>query len=467
MIDAIDDIPILSSLSDDERAWIAEHSSELVLQRGDILFNAGDRDDRFYIVLKGELQVVRTVKGIERVVGVHPRGDMGGELALLQGIERSASAKAIKPTRLLMFDEPTFRSIFTAVPSLGMTILRTAAERLSGNASRITHDEKLAALGKFSAGLAHEINNPAAAAMRAAQTMDELLPRLLKRSMQLCMFELDTTQLERLLAVEDDLAARRNDAPSLSPLEQSDREDQLTDWLEAIGVEDATESAPVFVASGIILSDLQAILQEFPDTATTGIAQWLGETLNARSLLCEIDDTTTRISELVRAVKEFTHLDHSRVQETDIHKGLDTTLKVLAHKLKDTEVVREYDPEMPTILANDGELNQVWTNLIDNALDAVKDNPQGRIEITTRCENDFVMVTVRDNGKGISSDVLPHIFEPFFTTKGIGEGTGLGLDISFRIISQHEGTIEAESAPGNTVFTVRLPVKPKAASKDN
>jgi signal transduction histidine kinase len=346
-----------------------------------------------------------------------------------------------------------------------MEILRTASARLSGNASRITHNEKLVALGKFSAGLAHELNNPASAARRAAQTFQEMMSDLLARSVKLCALDLDTPQLDRLLSIEHSLYDSIEAASSLSPLDQSDREEELITWMDELAVEDAYAIAPVFASSGLQQNQLQDLLAEFPAAAAAGILEWLSAALNARSLLNEINDSTTRISDLVRAVKEYTYMDQDDVQEVDVHKSLDTTLKVLAHKVGAIQIVREYDPTLPKITANGSELNQVWTNLIDNAIDAVKDKPDGRIQLSTRCESDFVMVAVSDNGAGIPKNVLPRIFEPFYTTKGVGEGTGLGLDIVFRIVTQHEGTIEAESTPGDTRFTVRLPVEPKLRGK--
>ncbi|NJM06433.1 hypothetical protein HC891_09925 [Candidatus Gracilibacteria bacterium] len=196
---------------------------------------------------------------------------------------------------------------------------------------------------------------------------------------------------------------------------------------------------------------------QFPPTATPIIVTWLGEALTTNSLLDEIEQTSTRISDLVRAVKAYTYMDQAQVQDVDINQGLETTLAVFNHKLKNMNVLREYAPTLPKILARGGELNQVWTNLIDNAIDAT--NGEGTLRLLTRCEQDFVMAEITDDGDGIPPDVLPRIFEPFFTTKGVGVGTGLGLDISYRIVQQHGGSIEVQSQPGHTRFIVRLPLQ--------
>lgn len=452
-------IPLFADLTADQVAWFRERSTEKYLETDEYLFHEGDIDDHFYIILYGSLQIIRTINRVQRVLDVTGRGEISGELALLQGMPRAASVRAIEPTELMVFDSSAFRAIFAEMPTVGYRILQTAAQRLSGNAARIKHDEKLAALGKFSAGLAHELNNPASAAQRAAETLRDLLPDLLSSSARLCMLGLEDEQIERLLEVEQDFAARARSAPPLAPLEQSDREEEFIDWLDELGVKDSYDPASVFASSGLNLNDLKAVVQDTPPNSAAGIIEWLSAALNGHSLINEIDDSTTRISELVRNVKEYTYMDQDRVQEVDIHKSLESTLKILGHKLRNINIEREYDPDLPRITANGSELNQVWTNLIDNASDAVKGKPEARIRLITRWESDFVMIAVEDNGSGVPTEALPHLFEPFFTTKGVGEGTGLGLDIAYRIVSEHKGSIEVKSEPGNTRFTVRLPVR--------
>ncbi len=463
MADDVYHIPLFADLTTEQLNWLQEVSTECWLETGEYLFKQGDEDDHFYIVLEGALQIIRLIHGVQRVLDVTGRGTISGELALLRSVPRAATARAVAPTHLMVFDSQAFRAIFADMPVLGFRILQIAAERLSGNASLVNHDEKMAALGKFSAGLAHELNNPASAARRAAQTLQDLLPDLLRRSARLCLLAMDDSRIEHLLAVEHDYAERARQAAPLAPLARSDREDELTDRLSALGVEDSYDCAAVFVSSGLTLSDVDAFVRDAPAAAAAEIIGWLSAALNADSLLREIDDSTTRISDLVRTVKEYTYMDQDREQQVDIHKSLETTLKILAHKLSGVEVLREYDPDLPVITANGSELNQVWTNLIDNAVDALKGKPNGRITLVTRGESDFVMVAVEDNGAGIPNEALPRLFEPFFTTKGVGEGTGLGLDISYRIISQHNGSIEVESQPGSTQFIVRLPVRRGAA----
>jgi signal transduction histidine kinase len=315
----------------------------------------------------------------------------------------------------------------------------------------------MAALGKLSAGLAHELNNPAAATRRATASLREALPRLHERTVLLCVAGLDSDDFAALIDFKHRAAERAPQLPPLSTIARAEQEDTLSDWLDGIGVATAWEIAPILVSAGLTVDELADFSGQFPPQAAPIIVTWLGDALTTHSLLDEIQQTSTRISELVRAVKAYTYMDQGQEKDVDINQGIETTLSVFNHKLKHMNVLREYAPQLPKIVARGGELNQVWTNLIDNAIDAT--NGKGTLRLITRCEQDFVMAEVADDGPGIPPDVLPRIFEPFFTTKGVGVGTGLGLDISYRIVQQHGGSIEVQSQPGNTRFIVRLPVQ--------
>jgi signal transduction histidine kinase len=459
------DIPLFEGLSQNELEWLIEHSYEVTLSPGELFFQEGEPDHRYSIVLEGEMQIVRTMNGAPRVMGTTPRGIMGGELNLLNNNPVSLmTSRAILPTRLMVFDESAFREIFARVPLLGSRILKIATERMGGFATAVTQTEKMAALGKFSAGLAHELNNPASAARRSSKALYELLPQLQHQTLMLCSLGLSDPQLESLLTVPQDAARNAAQTNSLSPLERSDREDEIGDWLEQRGVSNGYDMAAVFVNVGVQLDDLEGVAVVFPAQSVLPILNWMHLALQTATLLNEIHDSTERISHLVRAVKEYTYMDQGKIQEVDLHKGLDNTLRVLWHKAKHINIVREYDPELPHIMGSGGELNQVWTNLLDNAIDAVKDAPDPTVRLITRCESEYVMVEVNDNGVGIPEADIPHLFEPFFTTKAFGQGTGLGLDISYRVIQNHQGTIEVWSQPGETRFIVRLPIQTAAVS---
>jgi len=452
-----------------ELDWLANNGYEVRLEVGDYFSRQNDPQTRFYVVIDGELQITRSFQGREIVLGTTPRGIMGGETALLNGEPTNVTSRAILPARLLVLDPPEFFLTFANCPVFGTRVFQVATQRTLGWASTLKQQEKMAALGKLSAGLAHELNNPAAAARRTARSLRESLTGLQHSTLQLHDLDLSRPVLEKMESLQSQALEQSALAPILPPLERSDREEKLIAWLEApppdgAGIAAAWELAPAFVSAGVTLEQLRDWAGELPAEALAPVLQWLNETLCAAEMMAEIEESTRRISDLVGAVKEYTYMDQAVFQEVDIHKGLDNTLTVLGYKLKKINVIREYDPNLPCVLARGSDLNQVWTNLIDNAIDAL--NEEGTIWLITRCENDYVMVEVADDGPGIPEEVKPHLFEPFFTTKEVGIGTGLGLDISYRIVSQHNGSIEAQSNPGRTRFIVRLPVNQPESNHD-
>jgi len=320
----------------------------------------------------------------------------------------------------------------------------------------LKQQEKLATLGKLSAGLAHELNNPAAAARRAARTLWETLPTLHAETLRLSHLGLSEAQLSTLVAFQRQ-AHDRLAAAALPALEQSAREEEIGAWLHRQDIRDGWRMAEAFVSAGVTLDDLAALTGRFTSEQVEEVLDWLYNTFETVDLLDEIEQSTRQISDLVAAVKSYVYMDQAPLQNVDVHQGLESTLTVMRHKLQDIEVIRDYDRDLPTIQARSSELNQVWTNLIDNAIGAMQG--EGQLTLITHRTADFVTVEVADSGPGIPPDVMPHLFEPFFTTKGVGIGTGLGLDISQRIVQQHNGTIEVQSRPGNTRFIVRLPLK--------
>lgn len=444
-------------LPDNELHWLIDHSVEQEVKAGENFSQEGIPSDVFYVVLEGELQVTRKVNGRGHVMGTTPPGIIGGELTLLNHVSTSMiTAQAIMPSRLMVFDKHTFRQIFAACPNFGAYIFKIATERTQGYAAFIQQQEKMAALGKLSAGLAHELNNPAAAARRSAQSLSELLPALQAHTVHLSALKFTGSQLADLDLCQKQWLAQAATEQSLSAMEQSDREDELSDWFEDHGIENGWKMAEIFVTAGVQPDELSDLAGCLPNEFLGPVVAWLHDSLCAANLLEEVEQSTRRISDLVGAIKEYTYMDRAPVQDVDVHHGLDVTLKVLKHKLRNVTVTRQFDDSLPTISGKGGELNQVWTNLIDNAIDAM--GGQGQLKLITRYENNFVMVEITDDGPGIPPEIQPHIFEPFFTTKEVGSGTGLGLDITYRIVKEHKGGIEVWSKPGETRFIVRLPL---------
>ncbi|MBE4733778.1 MULTISPECIES: ATP-binding protein [Streptomyces] len=333
----------------------------------------------------------------------------------------------------------------------------------------INQRERLLALGSLSAGLTHELNNPAAAAVRATSALRERVAGMRHKLGAIAAGPYKRAMLESLVDLQERTAEQVAKATPLSPLEASDREDELTDWLDDHGIAGGWQLAPNFVQAGLDTAWLDQVAQAVDEHTLEGAVRWLNYTVETELLMNEIEDSTTRVSSLVDAAKQYSQLDRAPYQNADVHELLDSTLLMLSGKLGDIEVVKEYDRTLPRIPAYPGELNQVWTNLIDNAVSAINDTGgAGRLTVRTALDHrDQVLVEFRDTGPGIPPEIKGRIFDPFFTTKPVGQGTGLGLDISWRIVvNKHHGHIEVDSRPGETRFQVFLPLTAPAADLD-
>jgi signal transduction histidine kinase len=451
----------LSSLSDTQLDWLLQKGECIYLETGETLIRENVPQNSFYIVLDGDFEVSKQSDQDEVVIAVQGDGAILGEMSVIAEILPTATVRAMRRSRLLQISRDLFRQFILENPASAIDLLQTIMTRLQNTEKMLGQREKLASLGTLAAGLAHELNNPAAAARRSASQLRKTINDWLNSRSGINALNLDQTLNEivmlRLRADIEKHDHNRTEIPE-DPIQRSDRESELESRLEEYGMEDAWEFAPIMVDFGWNPSNLEGWIDDFDDRQVPVILRWLATGYIVHSLLDEICNSTERISEIVTAVKSYTYLDEAPRKEIDIHEGLENTLIILKHKLKQgVTVLRNYGRDLPRLEANGGELNQVWTNLIDNAIDAM--GGKGTLQLTTRQENDHIVVEVWDDGPGIKPEVQAHIFEPFFTTKEPGKGTGLGLHVSYSIIKKHRGKIQVESQPGNTRFIVSLPLK--------
>jgi signal transduction histidine kinase len=455
---------LFTELDDDQLAWISSHGDVVEVPMGQDVVAEADAATCFYVLLSGQIAMSRMIGG-DRVetTRTDQRGVYFGAVQFYLNDDKAriygATVRAVSDCVVLALPAKDFAAEFSRWFPMAVHLLEGMILGMRQGNQLIGERERLLALGKLSAGLTHELNNPAAAAGRATVALRDRVEGMRHKLAMIASGKLAGVQLKKLVMAQEEFVKKVRHAPPLSPLEASDREDELGDWLDDHDINGGWELAPIFVAGGLEIGDLEAVYAASDEDTLEGAIRWLAYTVETESLLREITDATTRISDLVLAAKQYSQMDRAPYRYVDVHEGLDATLVMFGRKLGDgggVKMVKDYDRSLPQIPAYPAELNQVWTNIIDNAIDAM--NCKGTLTVRTHLDDTCVVVEIGDTGPGIPPEIRQRIFEPFFTTKAVGKGTGLGLDVSYRVVvSRHHGDIRVESEPGATTFRVLLP----------
>jgi len=451
-------LQLFENLSEADLDWLLAQAESIEIPSGDNLIEEGRPGDAAYVILDGEFEVVKKSDVQNIVIAVREPGEVFGEMALLDQAPRMATVHAVRDSKVLKIRGETFQQLLAHSSSAALSILQTVSKRLRQNEGLLRQNEKMAALGTLTAGLAHELNNPASAVRRSADQLRSALSEWSKSASELERLGLDEHQMQIINDLRLEIQTRHALTSNLDPMTQNDREAHLRTWLDEHNVPNAWELAPALISFDWNIDSLTNLTNSFDSQAASIIIKWLSAGSAAYSLLGEVNVGAQRISEIIKSVKAYSYLDQSPIQDVDVHDGLENTLIILGHKMKEgIKITRDYSANLPHIEAYGSELNQVWTNIMDNAIDAMQG--QGQLTLRTFAKDGKVVVEIQDNGPGIPIEIQQRIFEPFFTTKPPGHGTGLGLHIAYTIVNNHYGQIRLNSEPGKTCFQVRLPIQ--------
>jgi signal transduction histidine kinase len=456
---------LFETLTDDELTWLSENGYCQTWSAGEPIYIEGDPATCFFILLSGTLSMHRRVENTEVETGrTNQRGVYcGATQSFVKGMAELpywGSARAVTDCDFWVIGAAEFGEKFREWFPMAVHLIEGITQGFRSSQAIIGQRERLLSLGRLSAGLTHELNNPAAAAVRATASLRELVSKMRRKLGHLATSDVDPKALVALTELQEVAVEKMAKAEKLSPIQVGEAEDELSGWLDDHGIDDGWDLAPPLVAAGVNTDWLDEVAETVPATLLADGLHWVTYALETEQLMVEIEDSTGRISALVGAAKQYSQMDRAAHQEIDVRDGLKSTLTMLSHKINERgniTVVKDFDDSLPMIPAHPAELNQVWTNLIDNAIYAMPDG--GTLTIRASREDGWVLVEVCDTGAGIPEEMQQKIFEPFFTTKPVGEGTGLGLDISYRVIAQrHGGDLRVKSRPGDTRFQVRLPL---------
>jgi signal transduction histidine kinase len=455
--EALSLIPTFADLPAPEFEWLLRHAEIREMEADDYLFRKGAPADHMWVFLEGKVQIIIEQNGQQIPINMLTPGSITGLLPFSQLKVAAGSGIAIQHTVVLALHRRNFREMERECPELVRRLVMVMTSRIREFTKAQEQRDKLLSLSKLSAGLAHEFNNPVAAIARTTAELKKRVDRLPEQMEELVKRQITPRQIEAITAMLREKAAAA--APSFSSLAQSDLEETLTNWMDDRQVEDSYILAESLVRGGFGVEDLETLAAQVPPSALPPLLGWIESTLVSARLVAEIDAASRRISDLVESVKIYTHMDQAAdKQPVNLHAGIQSTLTILGHKLgeKHVRVETDFAAEPPLLLAHPSELNQVWTHLIDNAVDAMPDG--GTLQIKTEQAGHFFMVRIIDNGTGIPAEILPKIYDPFFTTKPVGKGTGLGLDVVNRLLQNHQAVISAKSEPGRTEFSVCFPL---------
>ena len=464
--DELRELFLFEALSDDQLDWLAHHGDVVAASTGEDVCREGEPARCFWVLLSGEMAMLQTMRGDEvETTRTTQRGAYGGSTqAYIPNADQTYlhTLRALAPSTFLALPAAEWADALRQWFPLPIHLLEGLVVGMRRTSTITSERERLLALGSLSAGLTHELNNPAAAAQRATESLRSRVAGMRHKLGLLACGKLDNEIVAQLVELQEDAVSRAETAPELSALEASDAEDALGDWLDERGVGGAWDLAPVLVAGGLDAEWLDKVERTVPAGSIEAAVRWIAYAVETETLMGEITDATGRIATLVGAARQYSQLDRAPFQEVDLRDLLKSTLVMMSRKFEGIRVVKELDPDLPKIPAYAAELNQVWTNIIDNALGAMRAHGDGTGTLTIRTRRDGrnAVVEIGDTGPGIPDDVRPRIFEPFFTTKDVGEGTGLGLDISWRIVvKKHHGDIRVHTGPGGTTFEVCLPLE--------
>lgn len=461
IVERIAAFPVLAEVPREQVEWVVERGELQEFAPGDLFFKKGDPIDKLLMIIEGRTAFRMVQNGQYKYIGQLKSGDVSGALPYSRAQSASGEGIAEEKTVMFILRKEHFHDLICQCQAFTEVLVHLMTDRVRDTTRRAQQNEKLMALGKISAGLAHELNNPAAAIVRSSESLQKHLahvPDKFKRVISMNVTDAQVDCVNELLFSKIKHGINKDE----SLMDRTNREDDLTDWLDDNGYGDCYALSETLAEYGFCEDDLDKLKADLNAEVFPSVIEWIDNVLTTEKMVGEIKEASDRISKLVSSVKSYSHMDRASDQEpTNVHEGIHNTLTILNHKLKKNKVKLEeiLDPDLPKINAAPGELNQVWTNVIDNALDAMEDG--GTLRITTQKIGENVNVEISDSGPGIPEEVQSRIFEPFFTTKDIGKGTGMGLEVVQRIVEAHKGTIKLSSKPGNTNFEFCFPINTK------